>query len=191
MILKDVLKPQNKEISSYILKNIVLWQGERNPQTQFHPCSLLHWLHDGLTELRTAIAKQHLQYYMIPERNLMEACGMTDVLQHKWVADITDMLEEGPGVILRLEKIRKAIIAFTWPMQWFSKKRMQIEMLRLEESIRALKCRDANKVLNDSDFMLNAIWIRLEREYEEVKTLMLLEGSSVNALEDIHRKILM
>ncbi|KAH3693191.1 hypothetical protein DPMN_192593 [Dreissena polymorpha] len=82
MILKDILKPCNKEITPFVLKNIILWQAENNPQTNFHARSLLQWLHDGLRELRTAIEKKQLRYFMIPERNLMAACGLEDALQH-------------------------------------------------------------------------------------------------------------
>ncbi|XP_052240802.1 uncharacterized protein LOC127851221 [Dreissena polymorpha] len=144
MILRDIIKPNNKEITSYVLKNIILWQAENTPQTEFHSRSLLYWLHDGLKKLRTAIEKKRLCYYMIPERNLMEACGMHDYQQHKWVADITDMLEEGPNVILRLEKIRKAIVASPEPMMWFSKKRMELEMLHLEFMHRSVEIREKN-----------------------------------------------
>ncbi|XP_052238889.1 uncharacterized protein LOC127850131 isoform X4 [Dreissena polymorpha] len=132
MILKDLLKPTKKEITSYVLKNIILWQAENTQPTEFYERSLLHWLYDGLRQLRTAIDKKHLCYYMIPERNLMAACGLEDALQRKWVADITDMMDEGPRVILRLEKIRKAIVASPEPMLWFSQKRMEVEMLYLE-----------------------------------------------------------
>ena len=35
---------------------------------------------------------------MIPGRNLMEACGLTGrTAAYTWVADITEMLDEGPG----------------------------------------------------------------------------------------------
>ncbi|XP_052220691.1 uncharacterized protein LOC127837546 isoform X2 [Dreissena polymorpha] len=170
MIIKDIIKPTNKEITSYILKNIVLWQAERNPQTRFSAYSLLHWLHDGLRELRTAIAKKHMPYYMIPERNLMEACGINNRLHRKWVADITDMLEEGPGVILRLEKIRKAIVGSPEPMLWYSKTRMELEMLCIEET------------LTYSDFVLNSIRFRRREVLKEVRQRMIQEGGSVNNL---------
>ncbi|XP_052220694.1 uncharacterized protein LOC127837546 isoform X5 [Dreissena polymorpha] len=170
MIIKDIIKPTNKEITSYILKNIVLWQAERNPQTRFGAYSLLHWLHDGLRELRTAIAKKHMPYYMIPERNLMEACGINNKLHRKWVADITDMLKEGPGVILRLEKIRKAIVGSPEPMLWYSKTRMELEMLCIEET------------LTYSDFVLNSIRFRRREVLKEVRQRMIQEGGSVNNL---------
>ncbi|KAH3733649.1 hypothetical protein DPMN_040081 [Dreissena polymorpha] len=139
MILRDIIKPNNKEITSYVLKNIILWQAENTKPTEFHARSLLYWLHNALRELRTAIAEKKLSYYMIPDRNLMAACGLDGALQRKWVADITDMMDEGPRVILRLEKIRKAIVASPEPMLWFSQKRMELEMLMLEFSIRGLQ----------------------------------------------------
>ncbi|KAH3689880.1 uncharacterized protein LOC127863987 isoform X2 [Dreissena polymorpha] len=139
MILRDIIKPNNKEITSYVLKNIILWQAENTPQTEFHSRSLLYWLHNALRELRTAIAEKKLSYYMIPDRNLMAACGLDGALQRKWVADITDMMDEGPRVILRLEKIRKAIVASPEPMLWFSQKRMELEMLMLELPIRGFQ----------------------------------------------------
>ncbi|XP_052219460.1 uncharacterized protein LOC127836863 [Dreissena polymorpha] len=184
MIIKDIIKPKNKEITSYILKNIVLWQAERNPQTRFSAYSLLHWLHDGLRELRTAIAKKHMPYYMIPERNLMEACGINNRLHRKWVADITDMLEEGPGVILRLEKIRKAIVGSPEPMLWYSKKRMELEMLNLEIKKRVAQCGYENDFVNSINF-------RIEEVVIEVRQRMIQEGCSVNDLKYINDAMLM
>ncbi|KAH3705590.1 hypothetical protein DPMN_080667 [Dreissena polymorpha] len=191
MIIKDIIKPTNKEITSYILKNIVLWQAERNPQTRFSAYSLLHWLHDGLRELRTAIAKKYMPYYMIPERNLMEACGINNKLHRKWVADITDMLEEGPGVILRLEKIRKAIVGSPEPMLWYSKKRMELEMLWLEEQKRIAEYIYKNEMLNSSDFMLNSLRFRRGEVLMEVRQRMIQEGCSVNDRDDIAVAMLM
>ncbi|KAH3733693.1 hypothetical protein DPMN_040126 [Dreissena polymorpha] len=191
MILRDIIKPNNKEITSYVLKNIILWQAENTPQTEFHSRSLLYWLHDGLKKLRTAIEKKRLCYYMIPERNLMDACGMHDYKQHKWVADITDMLEEGPKVILRLEKIRKAIVASPEPMLWFSRKRMELEMMSLEMKIRAAQCMDEIQETDDSDSILKKIMIHQLYLCIEVTKGIILNGSTVNDLIDIYYRMLM
>ena len=191
MILRDIIKPNNKEITSYVLKNIILWQAENTPQTEFHSRSLLYWLHDGLKKLRTAIEKKRLCYYMIPERNLMEACGMHDYQQHKWVADITDMLEEGPNVILRLEKIRKAIVASPEPMMWFSKKRMELEMLELEYRIRRAEIKEKNGEVDYSDSILEKIGSRRCDLLIQVAQQMFLKVSSANQLVDIFNRMLM
>ncbi|KAH3733776.1 hypothetical protein DPMN_040210 [Dreissena polymorpha] len=191
MILRDIIKPNKKEITSYMLKNIILWQAENTPQTQFHSRSLLYWLHDGLKKLRTAIEEKRLCYYMIPERNLMEACGMHDYQQHKWVADITDMLEEGPNVFLRLKKLRKAIVASPEPMMWFSKKRMELEMLLLEYRIRRAEIKEKNGEVDYSDSILEKIWIRTSGILIQVAQRMFLKDSSANQLIDIYNRMLM
>ncbi|KAH3798448.1 uncharacterized protein LOC127839088 [Dreissena polymorpha] len=189
-ILKDIIKPTNKEITSYVVKNIILWQAENIPQTEFNSRSLLHWLHDGLRELRSAIEKKLLKYYMIPERNLMEACGLEDALKRKWIKDITEMIEMGPNVILRLEKIRRAIIASPEPMLWFSKTRIELEMLYLEYFNRALKCKRENGEQDVPDFMLYAIRKRQEEIELEVGRRMRMEGCSINEIHKIIYRML-
>ncbi|KAH3733082.1 hypothetical protein DPMN_039506 [Dreissena polymorpha] len=184
MILKDVLKPCKKEVTSYVIKNIVLWQAENNPQHNFYKRSFLYWLHDGLRDLKTAIVTQQLSYYMIPERNLMAASGLQDKQQSKWVADITDMMDEGPNVILRLPKIRQAIVASPEPMLWFSKIRMEFEMLCLENLINRIGQDEHNAILQQ--IMRRQVEILME-----VVQRMLIDGCDVNDLHDICYRILM
>ncbi|KAH3809327.1 hypothetical protein DPMN_137690 [Dreissena polymorpha] len=184
MIVKDVLRPSKKEITSYVMKNIVLWQAERNPQNKFYAQSLLHWLHDGLRALRTAIVTKQLSYYMIPERNLMAASGLTYRQQSHWVEVITDMMAEGPRVILGLPKIRRAIVASPEPMLWYSMKRMELEMLELEHTNRLVPCLE-NGVLDKSDPILKEIRRRKREVLMEIKLRMIEEGYVVNGLTDI------
>ncbi|XP_052228846.1 uncharacterized protein LOC127843074 isoform X2 [Dreissena polymorpha] len=129
MVVKDILKPRRKEITSYMVKNIVLWLTEKNQQTLFHEKSLLHWLHKGLGELRTAIATKNLEYYMIPERNLMATSGLENDQQSVWVDTLTAMMDEGPMVILRFQKIRQAIISYPEPLLWYNKIRTEFELI--------------------------------------------------------------
>ncbi|KAH3850415.1 hypothetical protein DPMN_092826 [Dreissena polymorpha] len=110
----------------------ICWQAESNSSAMFQERNLIHWLHDALRTLRTVIFSTQLTYYMIPERNLMAACGLKEVQQRKWVADITDMIDEGPRMILRLGKIRQAVISYPEPLLWFSARRMEVELLQLE-----------------------------------------------------------
>ncbi|KAH3733084.1 uncharacterized protein LOC127851186 [Dreissena polymorpha] len=189
MIVKDVLKPCKKEVTSYVIKNIVLWQAENNPQHNFYKRSFLYWLHDGLRALKTAITTQQMSYYMVPERNLMAASGLQDKQQSKWVADITDMMDEGPNVILRLPKIRQAIVASPEPMLWFSKTRMELEMLFLEALNRQEKCTDGNGEVNESDAILHAIWRRYLKLLMEVVQRMHIGGSAVYDMLDVVSRI--
>ncbi|KAH3727357.1 hypothetical protein DPMN_053291 [Dreissena polymorpha] len=77
------------------------------------------------------ISTQQLPYYMIPERNLMAGCGLETGQIHTWVETITDMVNEGPRIILRLPKLRQALIARPEPRRWFIKKRIELEFLEL------------------------------------------------------------
>lgn len=55
MIVKEILIPQNKEITSYVVKNLVMWIAEESPTKMFTPEMLLYWLRVALNKLRTAI----------------------------------------------------------------------------------------------------------------------------------------
>ncbi|KAH3691965.1 uncharacterized protein LOC127863512 [Dreissena polymorpha] len=132
MIAKDVLKPRQKGITSFMVKNIILWLAENNPQSTFHDRRLIFWLLESLKELRTALSTKYLPYYMIPERNLMTACRLTVTLQRKWMATLTDMIVEGPEMLRRLPKIRQAIIAHPEPLLWYTRRRIEMEIIFLE-----------------------------------------------------------
>ncbi|KAH3689868.1 hypothetical protein DPMN_192216 [Dreissena polymorpha] len=140
-----------------------------------------------------AIEKKQLRFYMIPERNLMEACGLDDALQQKWVADITNVMEEGPWLILRLEKIRKAIVASPEPMLWLSKQRMKLEMLYMVLANRVFQCTDENLELNDSDCALKEIRRRIMEILKDVGQRMHQEGSPVFQFDpfDLLKRLLM
>ncbi|KAH3875278.1 uncharacterized protein LOC127869373 isoform X2 [Dreissena polymorpha] len=190
MVVKDVLKPVKKEITSYTVKNIVLWLAENNPQAQFNESSLFYWLREGLEKLRTAILKIELPYYMIPERNLMAACGLDEGQKCTWVNTITDMMNEVSNALLRLPRIRKAILSHPAPLLWYNKKRVEMELLQLKNLVRGRQCMDENLEVNMSDPMLQAIWSRIAELVIEVRKRMNREGSRLNDLIEIHDMML-
>ncbi|KAH3865722.1 hypothetical protein DPMN_028764 [Dreissena polymorpha] len=191
MIKNDVLHPRKKEVSSYTLKNIVLWMAENNPQASFHKKSILQWLHEALDALRVALITLELPYYMIPERNLMATSGLDGEQQRTWISTITDMLNEGPKMILRLPKIRKALIAHPEPFRWYSGRRIELELLQLMRMNRVEFCMDENEEFDYTD----AIWQALKRRTDEVITdvgvRMIMEGSRVINADDICARIMM
>ncbi|XP_052258689.1 uncharacterized protein LOC127863309 isoform X2 [Dreissena polymorpha] len=191
MIVNDVLKPQTKEITSYILKNIVLWLAENNPQTLFYPESLFHWLHEGLDILRIAIFESQLPYHFIPERNLMAKRGHDVEQQRVLVRSITDMINEGPRMLLRLKKVRHAIVCHPEPLLWYSKRRTELELLKLEYTNRRLKCfKDENFMMYDFDIIGKALAVRMSEILLEVLRRMPFEGNSVNDLMVVREMML-
>ncbi|KAH3865461.1 uncharacterized protein LOC127867042 [Dreissena polymorpha] len=177
MIKNDVLNPRKKEVSSYTLKNIVLWMAENNPQASFHKKSILQWLHEALDALRVALITLELPYYMIPERNLMATSGLDEEQQRTWISTITDMLNEGPRVILRLPKIRQCIVAHPEPLRWYSGRRIELEMLALMLTYRDLICSDENGEVDDTDAILQALYRRRYEVITDVRVRMMMEGS--------------
>ncbi|XP_052267858.1 uncharacterized protein LOC127869379 isoform X2 [Dreissena polymorpha] len=180
MAVKDILKPGKKEISSYTVKNIVLWLAENNPQAQFNESSLLYWLREGLDQLRTAILKIQLSYYMIPERNLMEACGLDEEQKRIWVNTITDMMNECLNTLLRLPRIRKAKLSHPKLLMWYNKKIVELELLFLKSCCRNCQCKDEHGVANDSDPMMQEIKSRMRKITREVHHRMNNKGSIVD-----------
>ncbi|KAH3865199.1 hypothetical protein DPMN_028238 [Dreissena polymorpha] len=191
MIKNDVLHPRKKEVSSYTLKNIVLWMAENNPQASFHKKSILQWLHKALDVLRVALVTLELPYYMIPERNLMATSGLDEEQQRTWISTITDMLNEGPRVILRLPKIRQCIVAHPEPLRWYSGRRIELELLRLMRMNRVVICWDENGEFDYTDAILQAIERRMHKVITDVRMRMRMEGSRVFNADDIDFRILM
>ncbi|KAH3734257.1 hypothetical protein DPMN_040696 [Dreissena polymorpha] len=191
MIIRDVLNPKKKEITSYVLKNIIFWQAESNTPAMFQDRNMIHWLHDALRTLRTVISSTQLPFYMIPERNLMAACGLQEEQRRQWVAVITEMLEEGPRMILRVPKIRQAIVGHPEPMLWFSRRRMELEMLCMEMRNRATQCSDENGVCDFSDIIVQKIDKRVKEIKREVLLRMFMEGNCVHDRFGIIKRILM
>ncbi|XP_052263977.1 uncharacterized protein LOC127867072 [Dreissena polymorpha] len=191
MVKNDVLNPRKKEVSSYTLKNIVLWIAENNPQSLFHERSLLHWLLEGLNALRVALVTRELPYYMIPDRNLMAASGLEEEQRCTWISTISEMLNEGPRMILRLPKIRQGIVAHPEPFRWYNGRRIELEMLVLMWQIRELLCIDANWKIDESDVTLLAIKRRENEIVREVCMRMILEGSRDINMQDVYNGMLM
>ncbi|XP_052265687.1 uncharacterized protein LOC127868115 [Dreissena polymorpha] len=191
MVKRDVLNPLKKEISSYTLKNIVLWIAENNPQSSFHERSMLHWLHEGLDALRVALVTRELPYYMIPNRNLMAACGLEEEQQRTWIATLTEMMDEGPRMILRLPKIRQVLIAHPEPFRWYTRRRTEIELLRLMIMNRMALCMDENGEVDETHVTLQTLHNRENMILREFYLRMSMEGSRVNNLNDVLEGMLM
>ncbi|XP_052264146.1 uncharacterized protein LOC127867143 [Dreissena polymorpha] len=191
MIKNDVLHARKKEVSSYTMKNIVLWMAENNPQASFHTKSILQWLHEALDALRVALITLELPYYMIPERNLMATSGLDEEQQRTWISTITDMLHEGPRVILRLPKIRQCIVAHPEPFRWYSGRRIELELLWLMRMNIVSICRDENWKIDDTDAIVQALDRRINEVVTDVCVRMRMEGSRVINAPAIFYRILM
>ncbi|XP_052223808.1 uncharacterized protein LOC127839464 isoform X2 [Dreissena polymorpha] len=186
MVKKDVLQPQKKEVTSFTVKNIVLWIAENNPHTLFHKRSLFHWLHEGLYALRVAIDTKELPYYMIPGRNLMAACALDHEQKRSWIATIDEMMTEGPRMILRLPKIRQAINAHPEPLRWYSGRKIEMELLWL-----ICMNRMALGMDKETDVIMQAVRRRQSEIGMDVIMNMMMEGGRVNNHRNVWTSMMM
>ncbi|KAH3792679.1 hypothetical protein DPMN_146178 [Dreissena polymorpha] len=121
----------------------------------------------------------------------MAACGLGEEQKRIWISTISEMMNEGPRMILRLPKIRQVLVAHPEPFRWYSRRRMELEMLELKRHNRFLLCMDKNYVVDETDVMLQAITKRMDDIVTEVRERMIMEGSPVNSHQYVFDRILM
>ncbi|KAL4236292.1 hypothetical protein ACF0H5_004679 [Mactra antiquata] len=111
MIAKEELKPICQEMSSYVMKNLVLWLAESFPSLIFQEYNLMKLLNNSLKLLKHCIINRRLPSYMIEERNLF-ADRITDIEAIQLCEKIDTCLREGPKMLLRCPKIRNGLNMF-------------------------------------------------------------------------------
>lgn len=102
MLLKDIIKPENKEITSYVMKNLVFWLCERYPENEFSLEKLMYWVRRALRMLHESIKVNFLPYYMIPGRNLLKP--LTAERKQALLGRIACLIEN-PWLLLRCKKM--------------------------------------------------------------------------------------
>ncbi|KAH3700369.1 hypothetical protein DPMN_075345 [Dreissena polymorpha] len=70
-LAKYELRDVCPEISSFVMKNVLLWQAESTPCNDFRPDTLVMCINKALKYLKECLQKNNLPYYMLPERNLL------------------------------------------------------------------------------------------------------------------------
>lgn len=70
---KKNLAPVCKEITSFLVKNVLFWMCDQLPPEAFLRSNIFNIFILGLTNLRDCIIKRQLDYYMIPTRNLLDS----------------------------------------------------------------------------------------------------------------------
>ena len=107
-IAKSVLKPLCSEISSYIMKNIVLWMVELNPPDSFLQSQLIERVTGALVYLKDCLSSNELRSYMIDERNLFEG-RITEDERCKLLTVLDILINEKEDVLQRCDKIRSGL----------------------------------------------------------------------------------
>ncbi|XP_060590670.1 uncharacterized protein LOC132745725 [Ruditapes philippinarum] len=107
-IAKVTLKPLSKDMSSYLMKNVVFWLAELNDYNYFTQYALIVSLKKALAYLKHFVVTNNFPNYMIPQRNLLEG-RLTHSQRIKICMRIDSLLKEGPYMVLKIAKVRNAI----------------------------------------------------------------------------------
>lgn len=140
MILKKVFNDDKKEITSYVMKNIVFWLAELYPQCVFLETNLYCWVIKSLRLLKRAINHYYLPYYMIPKRNLL-AENLEFHRRRPLIKIISTLLREGPQLVASLPKLKIALTLTPEQLRYFRVKRDLLEKLFLSFTPMMIKLR--------------------------------------------------
>lgn len=154
MCLKEILKPSNKEITSYVMKNVVFWLCEMFPQSRFTSDLLMYWIQKALLMLKRSIELNFLPYYMIPNRNLLKQIkpDRKQVLIEK----ISEIVRD-PNLVLQCRKIRVGMALFEkqllddWQWNRDLNETLLLELVQIQTDLQLLQLKGLGKTKDNVD----------------------------------------
>ncbi|XP_053373599.1 uncharacterized protein LOC123531072 [Mercenaria mercenaria] len=108
-IAKTCLQPISKDITSYVVKNTILWICEKTPISFFQTKHILDRFLDSIEFLRQCIRKNYLPSYMISERNLFPG-RLGRAQKHQLERILFDLRREEGELFLRIGMLREAML---------------------------------------------------------------------------------
>ena len=169
LVLAEIIEPLVDELTSFMMKNIVFWLAERNPQSLFTPDSLIQWLFNALKMLQKCLKNNMLPYYMIPYRNLF-AGKMNQEQREFMFAKVVSIIQEGPKFLLQSKRLHKCMLmSIVYPeiLKELSSCRNEVEILflkstflskRMSVTLRAGRCPEEDPVATTEE---EAMWRRM------------------------------
>ena len=169
LVLAEIIEPLVDELTSFMMKNIVFWLAERNPQSLFTPDSLIQWLFNALKMLQKCLKNNMLPYYMIPYRNLF-AGKMNQEQREFMFGKVVSIIQEGPKFLLQSKRLHKCMLmSIVYPeiLKELSSCRNEVEILflkstflskRMSVTLRAGRCPEEDPVATTEE---EAMWRRM------------------------------
>lgn len=137
LIAKSLLNPLCSAMTSYIMKNIVLWMVESNPKERFSQNSLVDNLIDSLLYLKQCLQSNILKSYMIAERNLLEG-RIPENERETLLKRVDEMINERENMLQHCTKIRLSLNKIKDCPEEFTREAMrrnEIEKLVLKKNV--------------------------------------------------------
>lgn len=111
MLIKEKGIFRSNKLTSFMMKNIVFWMAELNPQALFTEQSLVQWVLNAFRILLKSLKLKMLPYYMMSERNLFK--GKLDKnARLQIIKDIKRVLRDGPKTLPKVERLQRCLYCF-------------------------------------------------------------------------------
>jgi len=114
-VQKDRLKPVCKNLTSYMVKNLVYWVLEETPMRDLTPDTLVDQILTAFWLMNQFLEIKILPCYMIPERNLFDG-RMNEVECALPLGEVDKIIDEGYGFLLKRHKLSLPMqLTFSYP----------------------------------------------------------------------------
>ena len=187
LMARTIFKPICNEMTSYLMKNVILWTSSRHSHTLGRTTNILDILQCCLDFLRKSLQANCLPSFMIPKRNLL--CGRVGFHENrKMISILTNMLNSGPSMIFCCAKVKIAIHALIKVPQAFkaySVYRNEIEKMILVLCTCRARLRTPGVTQDQYDRILIQDNVYRTTKLKILAQIGLFDPSAQNAPEDV------
>jgi hypothetical protein len=178
MICKELLGSEDTAISSYVMKNVVLWVCELYDLDLFVPHSLLDQVAAALLFLKLCLQNNHLPNYIIPGRNLI-AARLTVHSKKRLIGKLSILLANRTRIFYELNIFKKHVCMLGMShcdIDLYGKKRDAIEKLYLLDNVAT------TSVINMGTFLHSTVLTDTLWEYFKDKSFFEIRLSLMNII---------
>ncbi|XP_045159169.1 uncharacterized protein LOC123524772 [Mercenaria mercenaria] len=108
MVATKMIRPLYKEMTSYVVKNVIFWVSETQHEQQFRPNLLVDLLWKSLIFIKYCLENNHFPNYMISERNMLGNAVDCKEKQHT-IRFLSECLEKGGSIILMIPELQECM----------------------------------------------------------------------------------
>ena len=157
---KHIIKDVCDKITSYILKNIVLWIAELNPSEYFTNEVLTERLLQTLVVLKQCVHMEYLPSYMIPERNLLLG-KMSSEQKVNVIECLNNCIEQGDELIKNLNwpKLKSSLSKSVQELKGYEQYRESVELFAM--CVFGAYVRDAKPISGQNALYRKGILLRM------------------------------
>ena len=159
MVKREIISKVSDGITSYMMKNVIMWVCEGMPSALFIPEFLVDRLKNALHFIKVCIVNNFLPCYLIPQRNLL--LGKLEGHNKYLVLNIlSELIDSNAAYLLQCNSLSEALVlSYKHPIVAINAKlaRNKLELLLLTSHQRVLNSMDWESIIHE-----DAVWFWLD-----------------------------